>query len=120
MPTRGTAFGLGLVLVLSGLQAAADDDAADRALQLPPELKAANPNRHGDDARPGSLQGQLHRNGRQIAVDCDPDGLGVVQAAIEESDPGDSLLVEGTCAENLFFPDRKDRLTLDRKGTATG
>ena len=116
---RNTAFGLALVLGLFGLRAAANDAAADRASQLPPELEAAVLNRHGDDAQPGSLQGQLHRNGRQMAVDCDRQGPGVVQAAIEASDPGDSILVEGTCTENLFFPEGKDRLTLDGKGAAT-
>jgi parallel beta-helix repeat protein len=116
-----TAFGIALVLGLFGLlpEAAANDEASDLAHQLPPELEAAVRNRYDGETRPGSLQGQLSRNSRQIVVECDRHGAGVVQAAIDASDPGDSILVRGSCSENLFFPEGKDRVTLDGGGTAT-
>jgi copper-binding protein NosD len=118
---RQTAFRIVVVFGLFGLlpQAVANEDAADHGHQLPPELEAAVRRRHDDGAQPGSLQGQLKHNGRQITVDCDRYGPGVLQAAIDASDPGDSILARGTCTENLFFPEGKDRLTLDGGGTAT-
>jgi parallel beta-helix repeat protein len=115
-----TAFGIALVGgLLAVLPGAAAQDAADDANQLPPELQAAVQGRYHDAARPGSLQGQLNRNARRILVDCGRDAPGALQRAIDAADPGDTVLVQGTCTENLFFPEGKDRLTLDGGGTAT-
>src|SRR5438874_6747227 len=114
------------VLVLGGLltllpPAAADDNhnAADQDNPLPPELEDAVQNHGPAGAHPGSLQGQLHHRGSRMTVDCDRAAPGVVQRAIDASDAGDTILVSGTCTENIAFPDGKDRLTLDGGGTAT-
>ena len=52
-------------------------------------------------------------------VDCDKEGAGALQRAIDRATPGDTLTVSGTCYENLSIPPGKDRLTIDGGGTAT-
>lgn len=109
----------GLLTLLPPAAAEDNDNAADQDNQLPPELEDAVRD-HGHGATlPGSLQGQLHHHGTQIAVDCDRARPGVVQRAIDASHAGDTVLVSGTCTENIVFPEGKDRLTLDGGGTAT-
>ena len=49
-------------------------------------------------------------------VDCSSAGL---QAAIEKVKPGDTLLVSGTCKENLVIYEEVARITLDGQGKAT-
>lgn len=39
--------------------------------------------------------------------------------ALHELKPGDTLLVSGTCVENLVIPEEVHRITLDGQGTAT-
>jgi len=52
-------------------------------------------------------------------VNCDEDHPGALQAAIDASSPGDTILVSGTCNENVLIPEGKDRITLDGGGVAT-
>jgi parallel beta-helix repeat protein len=61
----------------------------------------------------------------QIAVDCDTprasderDLPGALQRAINTSRPGDTIVVRGTCNENVTIPVGKDLITLDGSGTA--
>jgi parallel beta-helix repeat protein len=49
-------------------------------------------------------------------VDCSSASL---QAAIEKARPGDTLLVSGTCEENLVIYEEVARITLDGQGKAT-
>ncbi len=49
-------------------------------------------------------------------VDCSSASL---QAAIEKAKPGDTLLVSGTCEENLVIYEEVVRITLDGQGKAT-
>ncbi len=49
-------------------------------------------------------------------VDC---SLATLQAAVEKAKPGDTLLVSGTCKENLVIHEEVARLTLDGQGRAT-
>ncbi len=49
-------------------------------------------------------------------VDCSSASL---QAAIEKAKPGDTLLVSGTCKENLVIHEEVARITLDGQGKAT-
>ncbi len=51
-----------------------------------------------------------------IQVDCSSASL---QAAIEKARPGDTLLVSGTCKENLIIPEDVKKITLDGQGKAT-
>jgi len=51
-------------------------------------------------------------------VDCDRHHPGVLQRAIDRARPGDTLLVMGTCSENVTIPEGKDRITLDGGGKA--
>ncbi len=51
-----------------------------------------------------------------IEVDCSSASL---QAAINKAKPGDTLLVSGTCKENLVIHEEVARLTLDGQGKAT-
>jgi parallel beta-helix repeat protein len=60
-----------------------------------------------------------------VAVDCDRprasderDRPGALQRAINTSRPGDTILVRGTCNENVTIPVGKDLITLDGSGTA--
>jgi len=49
-------------------------------------------------------------------VDC---SSATIQAAIEKAKPGDTLLVSGTCKENLVIHEEVVRVTLDGQGKAT-
>ena len=49
-------------------------------------------------------------------VDCSSTRL---QAAIEKGRPGDTVLVSGTCKENLVIYEEVARITLDGQGKAT-
>ena len=51
-----------------------------------------------------------------IEVDC---SSATLQAAIEKAKPGDTLLVSGTCKENLVIHEEVVRVTLDGQGKAT-
>ncbi len=51
-----------------------------------------------------------------IQVDCSSASL---QAAIEKAKSGDTLLVSGTCNENLVIPEDAQKITLDGQGKAT-
>ncbi len=51
-----------------------------------------------------------------IEVDCSSASL---QAALEKAKPGDTLLVSGTCKENLVIYEEVARITLDGQGKAT-
>jgi len=42
-----------------------------------------------------------------------------LQAAIERLNPGDTLLVRGTCNENVIVPEEVERVTINGQGTAT-
>jgi parallel beta-helix repeat protein len=52
-------------------------------------------------------------------VDCDKEHSGALQRAIDRARPGDTIMVRGTCNENLTIPVGKDLITLDGGGTAT-
>lgn len=52
-----------------------------------------------------------------IKVDCDTGGT--IGAALVSLKPGDTLLVKGTCRENVSIPAERHRLTLDGQGQAT-
>ena len=49
-------------------------------------------------------------------VDC---SSATLQAAVEKAKPGDTLLVSGTCKENLVIYEKAARITLDGQGKAT-
>jgi len=51
-----------------------------------------------------------------IQVDCSSASL---QAAIDKAKPGDTLVVSGTCKENLVIHEEVARITLDGQGKAT-
>jgi hypothetical protein len=51
-------------------------------------------------------------------VDCDQAFTGVLQKAIAKADPGDTLVVSGTCHENVTVPPDRNSITLDGGGTA--
>ncbi len=51
-----------------------------------------------------------------VQVDC---SSGSLQAAIDKAKPGDTLLVSGTCKENLVIYEEVVRVTLDGQGKAT-
>ena len=125
MSMNKTGRGMG-VLVLGGwltllppATAADNHNAADQDNPLPPELEDAVQNHGPAGAHPGSVEGQLHHRGSHMTVDCDRAAPGVVQRAIDASDAGGTILVSGTCTENIVFPEGKDLLTLDGAGTAT-
>ena len=65
---------------------------------------------HMDDAH-GDGQ-QRHR------VDCDQAPTGALHKAIAWADPGDTLIVSGTCHEHVTVPVDKNSITLDGGGTA--
>jgi len=48
-----------------------------------------------------------------LQVDC---SSGTLQAALEKAKPGDTLLVSGTCKENLVIYEEVARITLDGQG----
>ena len=51
-----------------------------------------------------------------IQVDC---SSGTLQPAVDKAKPGDTLLVSGTCKENLLIYEEVVRITLDGQGKAT-
>jgi hypothetical protein len=51
-------------------------------------------------------------------VDCDNAPVGRLQRAINAAHPGDTILVSGTCPENVTIPLGKDLITLDGGGAA--
>jgi parallel beta-helix repeat protein len=52
-----------------------------------------------------------------IDVDCGAGGIGI-QAAINTASAGDTIVVTGTCNENIYIGETKEELTLDGGGTA--
>jgi len=52
-------------------------------------------------------------------VDCDKDHPGALQRAIDRARPEDTILVSGTCNENVNIPVGKDLITLNGGGKAT-
>ena len=53
----------------------------------------------------------------QTLVDCDAGAR--LQPAVDAARPGDTLLVRGTCAENVTVRDEAARITLDGQASAT-
>ena len=51
-------------------------------------------------------------------VDCDRAPTGALQKAIAATDPGDTLVVSGTCHEHVTVPVDKNSISLDGRGTA--
>ena len=51
-------------------------------------------------------------------VDCDNAAVGRLQRAINAAHPGDTILVSGTCPENVTIPLGKNLITLDGGGVA--
>jgi parallel beta-helix repeat protein len=52
-------------------------------------------------------------------VDCDKERPGALQRAIDAARPGQTILVSGTCNENVFILPGKDLITLDGGGQGT-
>jgi parallel beta-helix repeat protein len=52
-------------------------------------------------------------------VDCDKRRAGALQRAIDRATPGQTILVSGTCYENVSIPPGKDLITLDGGGSGT-
>jgi parallel beta-helix repeat protein len=50
-------------------------------------------------------------------VDCDREHSGALQRAIDRATPGQTIVVSGTCYENVSIPVGKDLLTLDGGGS---
>jgi parallel beta-helix repeat protein len=50
-------------------------------------------------------------------VDCDKEHPGALQRAIDRATPGQTILVTGTCNENVSIPKGKDLITLDGGGS---
>ena len=50
-------------------------------------------------------------------VDCDKEPAGALQRAIDRATPGGTILIAGTCHENVSVPPGKDRLTIDGSGS---
>lgn len=63
----------------------------------------------------GSLQ-QPGQSQRSTEVACDDNRPGALQRAIDQARADDTILVSGTCYENLTIPVGKDRITLDGGG----
>ena len=51
------------------------------------------------------------------SVDCDKEPAGALQRAIDRATPGETILVAGTCRENVSVPPGKDQLTIDGGGS---
>jgi parallel beta-helix repeat protein len=66
----------------------------------------------GQSQDPGQPQGWAQ-------VDCSKEHPGALQRAIDRARSGDTILVRGTCNENLTIPVGKDLITLNGGGTAT-
>ncbi len=55
----------------------------------------------------------------EAQVDCDKEPAGALQRAIDAARSGDTILVRGTCEENVYIAEDKNRITLDGGGKAT-
>jgi len=55
--------------------------------------------------------------GTSTTIDCDAGGR--IGPALSTLRPGDTLLVKGTCRENVSITAERHRLTLDGRGVAT-
>lgn len=55
-------------------------------------------------------------DGATVSVDCSSASL---QAGVDKAKPGDTVLVSGTCNENLVVPEHVQKITLDGQGKAT-
>jgi len=66
----------------------------------------------------GRVQAQEQSQG-WAHVNCDKEHTGALQRAIDRARSGDTILVSGTCYENVSIPGDKDLLTLDGGGNAT-
>jgi hypothetical protein len=55
---------------------------------------------------------------KRHGVDCDRAPTGALQKAIAATDPGDTLVVSGTCHEHVTVPVDKNSISLDGRGTA--
>jgi len=55
-------------------------------------------------------------DGATVSVDCSSASL---QAGVDKAKPGDTVLVSGTCSENLVIPEHVQKITLDGQGKAT-
>ena len=63
--------------------------------------------------------GGAHRDRhKRHRIDCDRAPTGALQRAITTTDPGDTLVVSGTCHEFVTVPLDKHSITLDGRGTA--
>ena len=58
-------------------------------------------------------------NNGWASVDCDQEQPGALQRAIDRATPGQTILVAGTCRENVAIVPGKDLLTLDGGGAGT-
>jgi parallel beta-helix repeat protein len=58
------------------------------------------------------------RSQRARRVDCDKAPVGALQKAITAAHRGDTILVSGTCQENVTIPLGRDGITLDGAGAA--
>lgn len=67
-------------------------------------------------AMAGSLPASASE-GATATVDCDAGGT--IGTALTSLQPGDTLLVKGTCRENVAIRAERNRLTLDGQGQAT-
>jgi len=52
-------------------------------------------------------------------IDCDKEDAGAIQRAVDKARTGDTLLVSGTCRENVLVPEGTNRITLNGGGNAT-
>jgi parallel beta-helix repeat protein len=52
-------------------------------------------------------------------VDCPKEDAGAVQRAVDRARPGDTILVSGTCHENVLIPEGTNRITLNGGGSAS-
>jgi parallel beta-helix repeat protein len=50
-------------------------------------------------------------------VDCDSEQVGALQRALDRATPGATIVVAGTCHENVAVPLDKDRVTIDGGGS---
>jgi parallel beta-helix repeat protein len=79
----------------------------------------------------GALLGLLSANGSNAGaaqpapptvgraqVDCDKERAGAVQRAVDRARPGDTILVSGTCHENVLIAEETARITLNGGGSA--
>ena len=63
--------------------------------------------------------GEDDLNNGWASVDCEKEHPGALQRAIDRAAPGQTILVAGTCLENVSIPPGKDGLTIDGGGAGT-